>query len=781
MKHFYKTILLTTLTFLFFNFSFAYKFGITGKAQGGPLAKRGVNISTTGGLLSARQTSSLTTGNISILINGMENGAIATQGDSLWWEISLPVGGESYNEVWFDANRNSLFDVDDIVLHKFMQKDGEFNFNENFLPDLDGTQNGKIFFKFKQGLAPLKYFFVAYSNTSADTSAFEIKVLPNPVATVYGRIILPPTMPPVLPINLSNIIVEASLRDSGQFNMPSFWEGVTDDSGKYVIGFDQYSVSKNPWDVRLLDESIQPWIASPRDTLIMIAPNKNVQVNFKLFKGIVVTGRIVDKNSNQPIHDARVFAQQVYSTDPPNNNVPSNANGDYYLSLSPGKYIIGFSAPEYEMQFWNGKSAFFNADTLIVQNADTIKNINAYLKKGIILNGRLTANKVGIQGAVFAIDTTTKQPVSQTFSSPDGFYALVVSPGVYWLGFFAEGYPTMFWKQKFEKDYPFTPVIVKATDTLLHGFDNDFSNQPPMMSFLKIIKILDVPNDQGKQVFCTWYHSDSRLMSVAKYSVWRRDGPVWTFVANVPARADTLYNVVVPTLFDSTRGFIPFSKFQVTAHYNDGRLFTSAIDSGYSVDNLIPNTPGGFNGVVAENKFRFKWNHVENEDFQYYAIYRSLNKDFKPSVATLYKTTIDSTFIDENIQSGVNYYYYLTAIDFNANESKPTHQLRANTATGVTGVGDEIAKLPISFELKQNYPNPFNPTTIISFALPEKAKIKLVVYNTLGQTVQVLVDKEMDAGSYSTTFNSKGISAGIYYYKLSTEKFTSSKKMIIAK
>jgi hypothetical protein len=99
---------------------------------------------------------------------------------------------------------------------------------------------------------------------------------------------------------------------------------------------------------------------------------------------------------------------------------------------------------------------------------------------------------------------------------------------------------------------------------------------------------------------------------------------------------------------------------------------------------------------------------------------------------------------------------------------------------------DEPGMTPAEFELSQNYPNPFNPTTMIKFNLKKSMHIKLTVYNMLGQKVKTLVDQKMLAGSHITTWNGqddngKILASGIYYYRLETESFKTTKKMVLMK
>jgi len=84
---------------------------------------------------------------------------------------------------------------------------------------------------------------------------------------------------------------------------------------------------------------------------------------------------------------------------------------------------------------------------------------------------------------------------------------------------------------------------------------------------------------------------------------------------------------------------------------------------------------------------------------------------------------------------------------------------------------------PLEFELSQNYPNPFNPSTTIKFSLPVTSKVKLSVFNILGEEVQILVNEIKEAGIYTINFNALQLNSGIYFYKLETRNFLRVKKM----
>jgi CubicO group peptidase (beta-lactamase class C family)/uncharacterized lipoprotein YbaY len=98
----------------------------------------------------------------------------------------------------------------------------------------------------------------------------------------------------------------------------------------------------------------------------------------------------------------------------------------------------------------------------------------------------------------------------------------------------------------------------------------------------------------------------------------------------------------------------------------------------------------------------------------------------------------------------------------------------------ITGIEDQ-SLLPTAFNLKQNFPNPFNPSTTIKYSVPELSKVKLTVFNLLGEEIKTLVDEEKMPGSYELEFNSENIPSGVYFYQIKAGEFTQTKKMILLK
>lgn len=86
-----------------------------------------------------------------------------------------------------------------------------------------------------------------------------------------------------------------------------------------------------------------------------------------------------------------------------------------------------------------------------------------------------------------------------------------------------------------------------------------------------------------------------------------------------------------------------------------------------------------------------------------------------------------------------------------------------------------------NFALQQNYPNPFNPSTTIVFDLAKTGKVRLEIYNVLGQQVDVLEEGQMSAGAHKIVWNAQTFTTGVYFYKLSINNMVKVRKMILLK
>ncbi|HQF43020.1 MAG TPA: T9SS type A sorting domain-containing protein, partial [Ignavibacteriaceae bacterium] len=129
-------------------------------------------------------------------------------------------------------------------------------------------------------------------------------------------------------------------------------------------------------------------------------------------------------------------------------------------------------------------------------------------------------------------------------------------------------------------------------------------------------------------------------------------------------------------------------------------------------------------------------------------------------------------FIDTDIEIG-NYYYRLKQVDFDGT-SKYYNVVMID------------AGLPRDFSVMQNYPNPFNPVTSIKFQLPVDSKVKIEIFNSLGERISELLNNQLSAGFHEVSFDASNQASGIFYYVVTAtgtdgRDFRSVKKMVLMK
>ncbi|HMQ70565.1 MAG TPA: T9SS type A sorting domain-containing protein, partial [Ignavibacteria bacterium] len=103
------------------------------------------------------------------------------------------------------------------------------------------------------------------------------------------------------------------------------------------------------------------------------------------------------------------------------------------------------------------------------------------------------------------------------------------------------------------------------------------------------------------------------------------------------------------------------------------------------------------------------------------------------------------------------------------------------TNGGTIDIQNINSTVPSEFVLKQNYPNPFNPNTIISYEIARNGFVSLKVFDILGKEVKTFVNENQNAGNYNVEFNGLNLPSGIYFYKLTVNDFSETKRMVLLK
>ncbi|HTK31524.1 MAG TPA: FlgD immunoglobulin-like domain containing protein [Candidatus Saccharimonadaceae bacterium] len=320
----------------------------------------------------------------------------------------------------------------------------------------------------------------------------------------------------------------------------------------------------------------------------------------------------------------------------------------------------------------------------------------------------------------------------------------------------------------------------------------------------EIMAIADVRNDQGRQVRLSF--GASRLDALGSptpilgYYIYRREaialamltstvpGPAslpdqaqlagWDYVMTVPATTDDVYQTVVPTLADSnSTGFHRTALFVRAATATPGIFFDSAVDSGYSVDNLPPVPPAPFTAAYASGATHLHWGPNREVDLWYYKLYRGSSAGFVPGASNLVANLPDTGYADVGPAGS---YYKLSAVDVNGNESATS----LVTPSATTGVDD--AALPGELALATPRPNPARASTLLSFALPHAGPVSLEVYDMAGRHVRTVSAGPLEAGVHALPFDLRDDAGrpepdGLYFVRLEAAGHTVVERLSIVR
>lgn len=318
---------------------------------------------------------------------------------------------------------------------------------------------------------------------------------------------------------------------------------------------------------------------------------------------------------------------------------------------------------------------------------------------------------------------------------------------------------------------------------------------PPVNAYPFIYSVRDIPFDQGGRVSVRWNASllDVEEHIIEFYSIWRAtpefakvSSPLitpkdvtfdfkgvghrlipmngqeyaWEFVGTQAAHQFAHYAYTAPTLYDSMPGTDGKHYFLVSAHTaNPDVFYDSNVDSGYSVDNIVPTAPRNLTAEYAVGVY-LRWDPSPDQDLSQYLVFFGENENFDIGSAHLVRQTTESSVLIIPGPERLGY-YAVCAQDIHGNISDKSNEV-PNIPLNVI----PSKELPKVFALTQNYPNPFNPTTTFNFDLPQEGFVSLKVFNPLGQEVRTLVNSHYAAGRHNVDFDATGLRSGVYFYQL---------------
>ncbi len=325
-------------------------------------------------------------------------------------------------------------------------------------------------------------------------------------------------------------------------------------------------------------------------------------------------------------------------------------------------------------------------------------------------------------------------------------------------------------------------VLLAQSDSGLFRSTNNGNNWQMLMS--GFISFNNIANNQSGILFASG--------SYPSFGVWKSTNSGLNWDITNPNFMSSVYSLCVTpngNLFAGTSGGGVYRSTNNGTTWIQAQPYASVISltaapNGY-VYGCFNSVSGGQNGIYRSTNYGVSWSIIglPNTDYFYVksnsaghifaggfygtGVFRSTNNglNWHEINSGIYNKMITSVYFD-NAGFGYAGTYY-------------GGLYKTNISTiGLLNISTEI---PDQFSLSQNYPNPFNPVTNIEFAVPEESFVKLAIFDITGRVVEVLVNEELSAGIYKTDWNASSYSSGIYFYRLETESFTETKRMVLVK
>ena len=191
--------------------------------------------------------------------------------------------------------------------------------------------------------------------------------------------------------------------------------------------------------------------------------------------------------------------------------------------------------------------------------------------------------------------------------------------------------------------------------------------------------------------------------------------------------------------------------------------------------NIVPVEMLTFTASARNSNVQLLWATASETNNQGFEIQRSINDN---------DNFVTAGFVDGNGSSTEINYYSFTDDPQLIGTNQIYYRLKQVDYDGTFSYSDVVSvsyDVPAEFVLNQNYPNPFNPSTTISYFVPKESFVSIKVYDFLGREITTLVNEIKAPGSYEISFDASNLPSGTYFYTLSAENYSATKKMIILK
>jgi hypothetical protein len=216
-------------------------------------------------------------------------------------------------------------------------------------------------------------------------------------------------------------------------------------------------------------------------------------------------------------------------------------------------------------------------------------------------------------------------------------------------------------------------------------------------------------------------------------------------------------------------------------HYAFGDLVQSDTSVIFNYQ-LKPMQPYSFNAIspsdtVSQNEVLFIWNRTYTlnlYDSLEYEVLISSDSSFNGLLHG--SAALTDTLYSYNLPDGEYYWKVRASSSLTDYSYSNTKHFVVSTLTAI-----ETTDNAAGFALSQNYPNPFNPSTTITYQLPAESNVLIKIFDALGREIEILLNEKKEKGNYSLTWHALGKSAGMYFYRIETDGYSYTKKMVLVK
>jgi lysyl endopeptidase len=217
---------------------------------------------------------------------------------------------------------------------------------------------------------------------------------------------------------------------------------------------------------------------------------------------------------------------------------------------------------------------------------------------------------------------------------------------------------------------------------------------------------------------------------------------------------------------------VPMNTFSLISPVNNTTIITERFDTTKS------HFDWESTGMHPSLTYKFTINRIGSSTIFYF----SSNNNGNDTFLSLRSSQLDSLAVDlgtvgDSVRCLWRVYAYNGLDSLVSDGSARLLTLKRNTVS-INPISNVV---PVEFKLHNNYPNPFNPETKIRFDIPNSQRVSLKIYNMLGKEIAILVNEVLSTGVYEVNWNAINFSSGTYFYRLETDNFVDTKRMVLLK